>query len=280
MKVIIGIDENGDYESSVKLLSWLELDSPEVALVHVDDSNILSGKRDFSYVSEFELAQLDFEEALLEKAEHFCKKWGFSTSKSILHGSPAKLLVEQARKDKADIVCVGAKRRSKFNSSLFGSVGRALAISSNRSVLIAKSTLSPDGPFTVVVTTDHSEYSDKALKLLLKLKPKGIQRLILLTAYTPNPRGHADGTNEATRKSIEEKSKSTVNKLFRKGIPAEYRVIEGDLGEVVEAQMDAVKGDLLIMGAQGEGHIGMMSIGSSALKQVVSSKHSILLLRP
>ncbi len=281
MKAIIGVDENRSYEATIKLLALLSMDAPTLDVVHIDRSRLVNTDNDFNFVSEYELSQIDFDEDLIAKAEQFAIGCGFHASKTTLYGSPAKLLLHHGSKQKADLICVGAKRRSKFNSSLFGSIGRALAISASQSVLITKAEVSPTGPLTALVTTDHSEYADRSLKLLTKLNPAGIQKLVLLT--TINTRGfkNIDASRvDSFKQSTEEKSKQACDRLNRKGFSADFKVIVGDLGEVVESQMDEIRADLLIMGAQGEGYLGRMAIGSSALKQVVASKHSILLLRP
>ena len=190
-------------------------------------------------------------------------------------------MVEHANRLKADIVAIGSRRRSKFNSSLFGSVGRALTISGKESLLIAKGTVPATGPISVVLTTDHSKYSDRAIKRLIAMSPNGIGRLVLLTAFDKKlvsgmPKEH----QQPFLQFLEKQSKKKARQLRDAGYPVEYRLWEGDLGEVVEAQMDESNAELLIMGAQGHGYSDRLLIGSSALKQVVSSRHSILLLRP
>ena len=108
----------------------------------------------------------------------------------------------------------------------------------------------------------------------------GLQKLILLTAFDRSMFGNRPAQADTYRQLITEKSEKVTEAFIKKGISTEYQIIDGDLGEVVEAQMDKVKADLLIMGAQGHGYMRPLMIGSSSLKQVVSSRHSVLILRP
>jgi len=281
MKTLVGIDNTGNYEAALNLLSRLAFDDLQLEVVHVNDSNILHGKRSFGFASSAEIARMDQDDSLILGAEMTAKALGFATTRETLFGSPPKMMVEHANRLKADIVAIGSRRRSKFNSSLFGSVGRALTISGKESLLIAKGTVPATGPISVVLTTDHSKYSDRAIKRLIAMSPNGIGRLVLLTAFDKKlvsgmPKEH----QQPFLQFLEKQSKKKARQLKDAGYPVEYRLWEGDLGEVVEAQMDESNAELLIMGAQGHGYSDRLLIGSSALKQVVSSRHSILLLRP
>ena len=224
---------------------------------------------------------MDLDDSVIIAAELISKTLGFTTTKRTLFGSAPKQLLEYARQSKSELICIGSHRRSKFNSSLFGSMSRALAISGKESVLIAKGAVPATGPLTVVMTTDHSRYSNRAINRFLTELPSGVKRLILLTVFDKKMvAGVPKDQQEPFLKFLESQGKKVIKKLHASGINAEYKMWEGDLGEVVEAQMDEISADLLIMAAQGNGYSDRLLIGSSALKQVVSSKHSILLLRP
>ncbi len=281
MKTIVGVDGTGYYESTLNLLARLRPQEVDIEVIHVDDSKLLVSKQEFGFISGAELSQINSDDTLIMHAKVISEALGFRTSRKVLFGSPAKILLDHARKEKADLICIGSRRRSKFNSSLFGSMGRALAIGSKESVLISKGEVSPVGPLSVVLTTDHSKYSDRAIRTFIEQKPEGIKQLILLTAFDKKM---VAGMNKDHRESflefIGKKSKKVVKRIREAGIPAEHRLWEGDLGEVVETQMDEVKADLLVMAAQGTGYADRLNIGSSALKQIVSSKHSIYLIRP
>ena len=161
IKTILGVDEAGLYEGALRLLVRLRFDQPSIEVIHVEESHILSSLKDFGYASEYELAQLDFDESLVDKAAKLVTTLGLPVTSKVIHGSPAKELVKHAQLAKADLIGIGSKRRSKFNSSMFNSMGRALSIGAKESILIAKGEIQPEGPLTAVVTTDHSEYSDK-----------------------------------------------------------------------------------------------------------------------
>ena len=222
-----------------------------------------------------------FDEKVLSEAEKSAAKKGFHSDKLAYLGSPAGFLMEEADRLNADLIVVGSNKRSQLSSLFFGSVGRALAVGAKHSVLIAKQEVAAEGPLTAVLTADHSKYSDQAVHLLAELKPQGIRRLVVLTVLDKQMVGPADEEHiERVRKHMEAHDNAMVELFEAAGIPTEARVIEGELDEVIDEQMHELNADLLIMGAQGHGFLARLFIGSASLKQVVASRHSILLLRP
>ena len=165
--------------------------------------------------------------------------------------------------------------------SFFGSVGRALAIGARHSVLIAKGDVAADGPITAVVTTDHSPYSDRALRLLCKLNPSGINRVILLTALDVAMIGGADEPHiDRLRSYFTTRGENVAKFMIASGIPTELRIVEAELDQAIHDQMEENGANLLVMGAQGHGFLKRLFIGSSALREVVATNFSILILRP
>ena len=259
LRAIIGIDEGGSYLAVLNLLARLKIAETEVEVVHADETHVVDPRSEFGYVSDAEIAQIDFDEALLS-------------------GPASKVLVEHAGHDKVDLICIGSRRRSKFNSSLFGSMGRSVTISANQSILLSKGNVDSTGDLVAVLAVDHSKYADQAVEKLTQLRPLGIKRLVVITAIEGKFRSKTID-KAMVEEYLDVKSKKIVEVLHAAGLPAEHRIVWGDLSEVLEDQLHSIHADLLILGAQGHGYSGRNHIGSSALKQVVACKQSVLLLR-
>ncbi len=281
MRAIVGIDLDGLYVSAINILSRLRIEETCVELVHVDETPPAYPDGDQSWTPDFLEVQQKFDESIMFKAEKLATEKGFSHSTLVVLGNPADVLMDRATATFCDLIAVGSTMRSKFASLFFGSVGRALTIGAHQSVLISKGKGASKGPLTVLVTTDHSEYADRAIATFASMRPKGINRLVLITALNDKLIGHV---NKGKAIEIEEymrsKSNYLVNNLNEVGIPSEYRIIPGELDAVINEQMSDIDADFLIMGAQGHGFIDRILIGSNSLRQVVASQHSVLLLRP
>ena len=278
LRAIIGIDEGGSYLAVLNLLARLKIAETEVEVVHADETHVVDPRSEFGYVSDPEIAQIDFDEALLSGAEALAKEKGWVVNKTVLSGPASKVLVEHAGHDKVDLICIGSRRRSKFNSSLFGSMGRSVTISANQSILLSKGNVDSTGDLVAVLAVDHSKYADQAVEKLTQLRPLGIKRLVVITAIEGKFRSKTID-KAMVEEYLDVKSKKIVEVLHAAGLPAEHRIVWGDLSEVLEDQLHSIHADLLILGAQGHGYSGRNHIGSSALKQVVACKQSVLLLR-
>jgi nucleotide-binding universal stress UspA family protein len=282
MKAVVGVDVAGLYEPALNLLGRLAFPSVELNLIHADVPIGMETPQSFVWTPEVFAIQNDIDDRILLDAQEAAARNGLTTTKSEkLIGSPSGLLLNRADEIHADLVVIGSSEMSRFGCFFFGSVGRALAIGSSQSFLIAKGKVAEEGKLRVVFATDHSEYADSALRLLIKLKPKGIEKLTLLTAIDKDMLfGGEESATDAFTSYMSAKSEHDVRHLQEEGITADYVVVHGECGDAVESHMKNVGADLLILGAQGHGFLERLFIGSAALQQVVATDHSILVLRP
>jgi hypothetical protein len=84
MKTLVGIDNTGNYEAALNLLSRLAFDDLQLEVVHVDDSNIMHGKRSFGFAGAAEIARMDQDDSLILGAEMTAKALGFATTSETL----------------------------------------------------------------------------------------------------------------------------------------------------------------------------------------------------
>ncbi|MGV3618534.1 MAG: universal stress protein [Fimbriimonas sp.] len=277
MKTILGIDFEGHYEAALRLLASLRFSPNSVELLHADEP--FATYVPLAYVPlETDGTRHDMAMALLEAAREKGCTFGLRVEdQRYAIDPPAKALIEESMAQHVDLVAIGAREKTKYGGLFLGSVGRALTIGSPASVLVAKDELiSADGQ-TVVLATDHSEYADEAVRLFVRMNPKGIKRLVLVTAISPKA---SQAALEEERRRHSQASLKMVEHLKSFDLPAEYRVVEGEPDDVLAATMKDVGGDLLAMGAQGHGFLERVMLGSLSLQQVMASPFSTLILRP
>ena len=281
MKTIVGVDTEGIYTAALDLVQKLEIRESEIELVHIEDQRPFLPDQSFTWTPELIEIQEQFDKKIMHEAEEAAEHKGLHSETFNFIGSPAGTLIEQADEMGADLIAIGSHRRSRLAAVLFGSVGRALIIGAHKSVLIAKNPPKKDGKLSAVMTTDHSPYSDEAVKLLLRLKPLGIGKLTILTVIDQTMvYGSESGNIESLTEKFNARGQEIARLLTDQGIPTECTVRRGDLEKVIDQEMDAIQADLLIMAAQGHGFLERLFIGSTSLREAMTSPHSVLILRP
>jgi len=276
MKVIVGIDEAGNYQVALHLLSRLAFANVTAELLHAVDPLSLSveGVVSPAYTASVGVAEgwQKWADDLLHGAQRQCFDLGVPSTSLRQVGKPASVLVERASEIHADLIATGSTHKSMYGALVLGGVGRGLTIGAHQSLLIAKQEAKASGPITAVFATDGSEYADTCLRMLARMAPAGIGRLVLVNAgdYSAGEEAH-----DAAQQHIDR----LVGHLREAGFNVEGQVVDGLPAEVIDAMMKSVDADLLIMGAQGHGFFSRVLIGSLSLQMVVASPHSMLLLR-
>jgi len=276
MKAIIGIDEAGNYQAALHLLSRLAFANATAELFHAVDPLALTveGVVGQAYAASVGVAEdwQKWADDLLSQAQKQCFDLGIPSTTLRQVGKPTSHLMERSSEIYADLIAVGSTHKPAYGALVLGSVGRGLTIGAHQSLLIAKKEVKPVGPLTAVFATDGSEYSDSCLRMLARMAPRGIGRLVLVNAgdYSQGQEAH-----DHARHHID----SLVGHLCEAGFNAEGHVVDGAPAEVIEAMMKSTNADLLIMGAQGHGFFNRILVGSLSLQMVTATPHSILLLR-
>lgn len=276
MKSIVGIDREGHYKSALHLLSRLGFRDNTAELLHVLNPAVLaeSGLIAPSYAAALAIDEswASMADSLLEIAQQEAMDFGLPST--VLHqiGKPSTVLMERASEIHADLVAVGSTHKSRYGALVLGSVGRALTIGAHQSLLVAKKDHLESGPLTVVFATDGSDYADACLRMLVRMAPKGIQRLVVVSAVDGSDRDRPKGEVCAHIERL-------VDHLIEAEIHADGQVVEGSPTEVIDAMMKSVNADMLVLGAQGHGFFNRLLVGSVSLQEVVATPHSVLLLR-
>lgn len=293
MKVVVGIDLAGHYERALSMLLGLGFKGMEADLVHTVEPlpTYIPELGPAVYTAGAYAEQLHTAgEAEVKRAEALVCGKNLACRTHVLDGSPAPLLMDAADSWNADLIAVGSAKRDRISAALFGSVGRALAVSAEQSILVVKGNGGvKEGPYTAVFATDHSEYANKCVEKLLSWAPKGLRQVQVVHAYettdkevsileTHIPEGYVSA-DDWIAKEKETKTKAVAQRFEDAGIPTQILVARGHANDVIRTAMGATKADLLILGAQGHGFLKRLLIGSVSLHQVVVEPYSVLVVR-
>lgn len=227
---------------------------------------------------------------MLDEARSVLYKKGIHSTHLILHGHPAAALMAAANQMGADIVAAASSKFGPLRCAVFGSVCRALTISAQQSILIARDVVPADKPFTAVFATEHTGYCDRAVETLIRMNPMGIQKLVVMTAIAPQdyevlwatydlPESE-QATLTLNREKAMELNSAVANKLKVLNMETSVAVIDRPVRQAINEVMEDNDADLLILAAPNHGIVDRMTTGSLSLHETVAEKHSLFILRP
>ena len=194
----------------------------------------------------------------------------------VLKGTPADVIVGEARRTHADVVVMGWRGYGAVRRLLTGSVSRAVVRQSPCSVLVARRAVKT--VHTILVGIDGSSHSLSAFDLVARLPANG-RRVVLLqavdTMHLPS-QVHLTSSMRATigaevrrinRKRRAEADRSLQDmraELRRRGWKASTVVTEGQPLSDLLAQIARSRADLLVIGARGATGLDRLLLGSVA----------------
>jgi nucleotide-binding universal stress UspA family protein len=293
MKIILGVDLGNSYRYVLRLMQRLDFADASLTLLHAAESPLTVPTYDGTRYNSFlpnmieanrEAGHRALDEALTAAGELGC------VDKVLRTGTPAGVLLETASSEDADLLAIGAEPKGRFASWFAGSVGKALAVSSDRSVLIGKpGTEDGEGPITAVFGVDHSDYNRKALDRFLEMKPQGLGKLVLVSAFNVSDYelsllrstvpALGDEAEEWITQEVRRRTEAIAETVGGGELEVETMVERGHANDVLRRAMEEHRGDLLVLGAKGRGWMDRMLIGSVSLHQALAEKHSTLIVR-
>lgn len=292
MRIILGVDKTEDHQVAIELLARMKFQDQRLKLVHVLERMQppgwdLSPKEPADLIENFLRMQEAEGRKALDEAVAALQKHGISSQSEMLNGFAANQLMDDAEQIGADLIAVGSEHKGRVEAFLIGSVARKLVIGAQQSILVAKKKPEGEGPLTVVLATDHSDYANRCVDKLVQLAPQGIGRLILLTAYPKELIRSMRALMEHFKidistwveEKLHEHNRQVLEKLAPLRWDCESRVIDAPPNEAISQVMQENGADLLIVGAHGHGIVERLTIGSVSFHQVVAETHNVLVLR-
>lgn len=289
MKIVIGVDLALLYEGAVGLLARLDFPDVEAVWAHCVESVLPDGGfAELGPAHPIGEVMAVREAAGRELLEHASAMLP-GVTKELQFGDPASVLVQLGEDHHADLIAVGSERKGFFGSLFFGSVTKGLLISAKQSLLVAKKRDTGSGPIRAVFATDHSPYANRCAEELLRLAPRGISELVIVSAVIDHlpaallqPEEDYVDLDDAIRSwetLVERENQELALKLAPLATTVTHQVRRGHANDVIRETMADTGSDLLILGAQGHGFLERLRIGSVSFHQVVSEECSTLVLR-
>lgn len=293
MKAVVGIDASPEALNSIKMVARLQLSQPELQLVHVierlsPEEWAKKPQNANDLLTQFLRLQEKEGQQSLDQASALARDLQLPAESVLKYGSTvSNQLLQVAQNSQADLIAIGSRDESALGKLLIGSVGRKLVTSSPTSLLITRTALTPQETVDAVYATDHSEYASRCVETLLRLAPRGLKRLTIMTAYPREMiRSLRNFSSEVPphigqwlEAHLNEQNQKVAEQLKALGVAVQSRVIASDPDTAIEESMKATGSKLLIMGAQGHGFWQRLATGSHTFRQAVSGKHSVLILR-
>lgn len=282
MKAVVGVDRDGLYRNALDLLGHVRFERMEAELIHVEEPLLLYGAGMYPLaveaIGEVEEGRCLAAETLLRESLSEACALDIKARSTYTVGGTTQVLMKHANQIHADLLVVGSHRKSKYGRFFLGSVGKGLALNAHQSLLISKKPIGRDGRITAVVATDYSEYSERCIRLLLRMNPKGFEKVYILTA-TDKVKDPLSTKSRDCRREIETRAHRMVAHFEEAGISAQSMIVEGDVHHVIDETVESTQADLLILGAHGHGFFDRVFVGSVSLQEAIAGPSNVLLLR-
>jgi nucleotide-binding universal stress UspA family protein len=174
---------------------------------------------------------------------------------------------------------------------LLGSTARRLLHESPRHVLIARSKGPTEAPLVAVVATDDSPESERCIDEFLRLAPRGLSKVYILTvnevdagAASMLVRGLPHLKEKAERwieQGLRKEAEAQCARLEWEGFDAEPLIVEGgDPATAISTACDTVDANLIVLASPPHGFWDRLIKGSVAEDIFADDSRSLLLLRP
>lgn len=202
---------------------------------------------------------------------------------SVLEGEIANAVQRVAEEEKASLVAMGARGRSRIQSALLGSVSRNALRFGDTHLLIMRYKVLESGDMEkhcasifskVLFPTDFSQPSEVALSFLRSVP--GIGEIVLLNVVST---GETDEEIEANVASAEKRIAEIAGDLGKSGMKVSSKVIIGNAVEMIRTVAEEEDASLIAMSSQGAVAIKKGRIGSTAYDVANSASRPVLILR-
>lgn len=202
---------------------------------------------------------------------------------SVLEGEIGNAVQRVAEEEKASLVAMGARGKSRIQSVLLGSVSRHALRFGDTHLLIMRYKILDSGEMEkhcarvfskVLFPTDFSQPAEVALSFLKSIQ--GIGELVLLNVVSD---GETDEEIEANVAIATKKTEEIAGELNKGGMKVTPKVVIGHPVEMIRTVADEEDVSLIAMSSQGAVAIKKGRIGSTAYDVANSADKPVLILR-
>tara|TARA_R110000787_G_scaffold62482_1_gene141275 strand:+ start:486 stop:1331 length:846 start_codon:yes stop_codon:yes gene_type:complete len=194
-----------------------------------------------------------------------------SVTRNVVFGSGYKDILKEAEDGEIDLIVMGTHREEAMGEFFLGTTVERVIRRGNHPVLVVKNRVK--GRYRrVLVGVDFSVYSRRAVEFALKFVPDG--EISLVHAFDIPFKGFLSG--QSTRREVAKRHQEQMDAMLEQEMqaflaslaspPASLKRImqEGSVREVISAQVDKLRPDLLVIGTHGRTGVGHALLGSVA----------------
>lgn len=294
MKIVVGVDRNGYYESALAWLQALRFREAEVWLCSVIEPirpPLVGVMAPFpeEVLMEAAQAQEQSAQARLESARHQLESAGIATHTTLRHGHAGTQILQLAEELNADLIALGGSHKTTLQVFFVGSVLRTLLTHAPQSLLVAYEPPTNPNSLTVMIATDHSDYNAQCLQKLASFAPQGISKLEVATAYeldeetlqllTRSNQALQQGGGEWITEHLHERNRQVCEQLRPLGASCGSVVVEGATIPALREALRETGAELMILGAKGHSLIERLSLGSVSYHFATAERTNLLILR-
>jgi len=294
MRVVLGCHHLSSAHQTLQAILQLGFAGLQVHPTHVMEhvgstlGKYLLTVTESEYYGNYMLSEQQKAKELLQSFEKEILDLGIPCYSKLREGHVVNELMAQAQESDADLVAVSLKAQESLGHFFFGSVGRKMIFRCPTSFFVYKPVNAPQTIKRAIFATDHSQFAQKALERLVRMRPMGLEHIAVMTAYPQNltsalaPFVSQLGVDVSrwVEEKLHEENLAIVQFLQKEGFHAVAEVRGEPIHEAIENSVKHQDAGLVILGAQGHGMLEGLSLGSVAAHQVLHTRHSVLVVRP
>lgn len=213
---------------------------------------------------------------------------GLAVEPVVLVGRPASIIVERARRQRADLIVIGSRGRGPIVSMLLGSVSAEVAGHAPCPVLVARTATIG----RAIVALDGTPGADRVLDAAIA-SPLLAGRQVTVVSVAPSrvptagvmfsggygvPIGWYEESVMSFREELERAARNAVARFAAVGIDATYSIAEGDPAATLIEVARRGAADLIVVGTHGRTGLARLVLGSVARNVLLHTHASVLVL--
>jgi universal stress protein A len=265
-KILVAIDDPKSSEATLhSLVAQFDPRDTEVLVLHVVEplTIAVSPQMAAGYAPELE-AQLKDARMLVERAAKTLVAAGFKVETEVREGDSREMIIDSAKRWRADLIVMGSHGRKGLTRLLLGSVAETVARHAPCSVEIVR--MRATRP-KILLAVDNSKFSEAAIQLVIQqVRPEHAEVCILYVVdlQIPMPTSYAGDFRQVSL----EQGKDLVGRLERllaqAGFKTQRVIEEGDPRTTVVDYAKQWGANLIVVGSHGRKGLDRFLLGSVA----------------
>lgn len=262
------------FSSKITLLTIVERPVP---VIHEGLENLVEPEEiELLIQLEKELRQ-QAEERLADYSSKLSEK-GFDVKTIIEIADVVDGILDNAEREKADLIVLGSHKKGLLDRFLLGSVSEKVINKSPVSTLVVKGQ-TIERLKKLLVGYDFLPASKEALNTAVSIAEKCQSELFIVHAETDLGHPHLFSVAKSVAAKKVKLLGQIVDQLKEKNIPAKYEILEEKPVDAILEEIEKYHPDLTFVGKRKSSKLKRLFLGSTAMKIVKQSPTSVLIVR-